>query len=215
MKSARPKPASLPVEIQHDTGTPRASNPASRWLPRPPLCATMATAPRVPSGKRFMGAGEKNTAAKPSTKFMKSETVRPHQSQAARSRNGADAVLLAVAVTTNFGKTGSKDHRSLHLAAHAAFDRFADRGRRQCEHGEINVLRHLVDAGENLMALDICRAAANDVNGAPELVIVQKFEDDAACGTRFGRYADNRDAARAHQSRNGGRRCAPPIGRNV
>ena len=128
----------------------------------------------------FYGRRREKHRGKAVDKVHEFETVRPHQSEPARSRNGADAVLLAVAVTTNFGKTGSKDHRGLHLAAHAAFDRFADRGRRQREHSEMDVLRNLVDAGENLMALDICRATANNVNGASELVVVQKFKDDPA-----------------------------------
>ena len=125
MKSARPRPASLPVEIQHETGTPRASKPPCKWLPRPPLCATMATAPLVPARKRGVGCGEKKTRGKPIDEVHVAEAIRPDESEATGACDLGDALLLADTIAAKFSEPRRKDHRSRDLAPHATFDRLA------------------------------------------------------------------------------------------
>ena len=143
------------------------------------------------------------------------EAVGSDQRQPTRSRDFANPVLLADAVAADFGETGREDHRDFHLAPHAAFNRFPDGARRQCEDGEIHTLRNIVDARQHLVAFDIGAASADQINRAAELVVAEKLKDDPSRRTRFGGHADDRNAARAHESGDGGGRHAAAVSLNV
>ena len=143
------------------------------------------------------------------------EAIWTDQSEPAGARDCADAVLLADAIAADFGEAGREDHRGPYLAPHAPLDRFAHGGCRQCDNGEIHVLRKFIDVRKNLAAVDVGGGAADDMNGAGELVVVQKFQDHTTGRTRLGGHADDGDAARTHHGTDGGCRYARTVGRNV
>ena len=155
MKSARPSPASLPVEIQHETGTPRvfegvlqmaAETAALRhdgdgalWCP--PAGAASAATTKIPRRTRRRSSVTK--------------TVRANQSQPAGTRDLADALLLTRPSLPTSAKPEAKITAAFTLRRTQPSTASRTRGRRQREDGEIDALRQLVDAGQNLVALDI------------------------------------------------------------
>ena len=118
---------------------------------------------------------------------MKPRQFGPTESEAPGARDRGDALLLADTVAAEFGEPGREDHRGRHLAPHAAFDRFANACGRQREDRKIDAFRKLVDARQDLAALDVRAAAADQMYGPLELVVGQKLKDDTARRSRLWR----------------------------
>ena len=84
-------------------------------------------------------------------------------------RRDLDELVLTGRIA-DFRETRREDNRSTHLAACAGFKRFLHAGRRQGEYGEIDAFRQIIDGGKYRTALDGAAAAANEMDGAGELV---------------------------------------------
>ncbi len=141
------------------------------------------------------------------------EAIGADEGETALARRGADLVLAGALVIAHLGEARGEGDGGFHLAPDAGGNRFADGAGRNREHGEVDVVRQCVDAGETRAPFDLRDIAPDEMNVAAEFVRNEVGEHHVAGGAGARGDADDRDRARPQQSLDGGnlparRHCA-------